>query len=266
MFTLQKLLRLPHKTMLRKLVLILQKTETEIEEGRPIDLVVLEAILTGVRDRVPEKASLLIEKIHVTEDLSVLRRYFNTIRFEILSSLGSLPSEWDFTLPSSGLLDESKRIVFPISVFLEDIRSPYNVGSIFRTADAFGVSKIYLTGYTGTPANPIHKKKIGKVALGAEEWVPWEYARSASIIIKKLKTQGVQIIGLENNIGKSINIKKFKPKFPIALILGEETTGINKSLIKQCDKLVEIPMLGQKESLNVSVAFGVATYVLVNPK
>lgn len=151
-------------------------------------------------------------------------------------------------------------------VIAHNIRSLYNVGSIFRTADAYGVSKVYLTGYTGTPANPVHKIKISKVALGAEEWIPWEHNRFASIIIKRLKAKGVQIIGLENNIGKSTNIKKFKPKFPIALILGEETTGINKLLIKQCDKLIEIPMLGKKESLNVSVAFGIAAYALSNLK
>lgn len=147
-------------------------------------------------------------------------------------------------------------------VIAHNIRSLYNVGSIFRTADAFGVSKIYLTGYTGTPGNPIHKNKIGKVALGAEDWVPWEYSVSPQAVIRILKKQKVAIVGLENNVGKTIDIAKFKSKRPVALLLGEETTGINKSLIKLCDKLVEIPMQGKKESLNVSVAFGVAAYGL----
>jgi tRNA G18 (ribose-2'-O)-methylase SpoU len=138
------------------------------------------------------------------------------------------------------------------------------VGSIFRTADAFGVTKIYLTGYTGTPAYYVHKNKIAKVALGAEEWVPWEYSKSPQAVIRILKKQRVTIVGLENNVGKPTNIRKFKPKFPLAIILGEETGGINKSLIKSCDHLVEIPMLGKKESLNVSVAFGIAAYILTN--
>ena len=153
-------------------------------------------------------------------------------------------------------------------VIAHNIRSLYNVGSIFRTADAFGVTKIYLTGYTGTPQNPIHKKKIAKVALGAEEWVSWEYFKSPQSVIRVLKKQKVKIIGLENNIsvgaglGRPQPLDKFKPKFPLALILGEEVGGINKLLIKLCDKLVEIPMFGKKESLNVSVAFGIAAYVL----
>jgi len=161
-------------------------------------------------------------------------------------------------------------------VIAHNIRSLYNVGSIFRTADAFGISKIYLTGYTGTPANPVHKKKIGKVALGAEEWVSWEYFKSPQSVIRVLKKQKVSIIGLENNIpvaaatgrhewkpvASATLLQQFKPKFSLALILGEEVSGINRSLIKSCDQLVEIPMLGKKESLNVSVAFGIAAYHL----
>ncbi len=85
-------------------------------------------------------------------------------------------------------------------VIAHNIRSLYNVGSIFRTADAFGVRKIYLTGYTGTPANPVHKKKIGKVALGAEEWVSWEYFKSAQAVIRVLKKRKFTIVGLENNV------------------------------------------------------------------
>lgn len=154
-------------------------------------------------------------------------------------------------------------------VIAHNIRSLYNVGSIFRTADAFGVSKIYLTGYTGTPENPSHKNKIGKVALGAEGWVNWEYSKSAHAVIRILKKQKFTIIGLENNVPVGAGLKsaftllhKFKPKFPLALILGEETGGINKRLLKLCDRLVEIPMRGKKESLNVSVAFGIAAYVI----
>jgi tRNA G18 (ribose-2'-O)-methylase SpoU len=155
-------------------------------------------------------------------------------------------------------------------VIVHNIRSLYNVGSIFRTADAFGITKIYLTGYTGTPANPIHQKKIAKVALGAEKWVAWEYKPSAVRLIKKLKEQKVKIIALENNISLSLNssllrgkgrvglLYKFKPKFPLALILGEETKGVPKAILKLCDEIIEIPMKGKKESLNVSVAFGIA--------
>ena len=144
-------------------------------------------------------------------------------------------------------------------VIANNIRSLLNVGSIFRTADAFGVSKIFLTGYTGTPENIHHKEKISKVALGAEKFVAWEHWPSAVKLIKHLRLKGVKIIALENNT-KAVKITKFKPKFPLALVLGEERRGVSHSIIKLCDKVVEIPMLGEKESLNVSVAFGVAAF------
>lgn len=146
-------------------------------------------------------------------------------------------------------------------VIAHNIRSLHNVGSIFRTADAFGASKIYLTGYTGRPDYYVHQNKITKVALGAEKFVAWEYKPSALKLIKDLRLKGVKIIALENNT-KSINITKFKPKFPLALVLGEERRGVSKSLIKLCDKVVEIPMQGKKESLNVSVAFGIAAFYI----
>lgn len=148
-------------------------------------------------------------------------------------------------------------------VIAHNIRSVHNVGSIFRTADGFGVTKIYLTGYTATPAYYVHKNKIAKVALGAETWVPWEHSQSPQAVIRILKRQKVTIVGLENNVGKPTNIRHFKPKFPLALVIGQEVGGISKSLIKLCDQLVEIPMLGKKESLNVSVAFGIAAYQVV---
>jgi tRNA G18 (ribose-2'-O)-methylase SpoU len=146
-------------------------------------------------------------------------------------------------------------------VIAHNIRSLYNVGSLFRTADAFGVNKIYLTGYTGTPANPLHKIRMQKSALGAEAWVPWEYVKSPVRLIKRLQSQNVKIVALENT-KNAIAIKKFKPKFPLALILGEEVRGVSKPILKLCDQIVQIPMLGKKESLNVSVAFGIAAYAL----
>jgi tRNA G18 (ribose-2'-O)-methylase SpoU len=150
-------------------------------------------------------------------------------------------------------------------VIAHNIRSLYNVGSIFRTADALGMSKVYLTGYTGQPDQFNNEKKITKVALGAEKFVPWEYHRSAQRLIKdlRLKIKGIKIIGLENNV-KATQIAKFKPRYPLALVLGEETKGIPKPILKLCDEVVEIPMRGKKESLNVSVAFGIAAFALQN--
>lgn len=144
-------------------------------------------------------------------------------------------------------------------VIAHNIRSLYNVGSIFRIADAFGVAKIYLTGYTGTPGNELHRLRMQKSALGAEKWVQWEHEKSPMKLIKKLRSEGVKILALENARG-AINIRKFKPKFPLALVLGEEVRGVSKAMLKLCDQIIEIPMLGKKKSLNVSVAFGIAAY------
>ena len=150
-------------------------------------------------------------------------------------------------------------------VIAHNIRSLYNVGSIFRTADAFGLSKIYLTGYTGAPINLVLKKRIAKTALGAEEFVPWEYKKSVSTLIKKLKLNGYKVVALENHVeSKKLPIGRFKK--PVALLLGEETKGITAGLLKQCDEVLEIPMLGKKESLNVSVAFGIAAFALTRTK
>jgi tRNA G18 (ribose-2'-O)-methylase SpoU len=146
-------------------------------------------------------------------------------------------------------------------VIAHNIRSLHNVGSIFRTSDSFGVDKIYLSGYTGTPPDP----RLAKVALGAEQFVPWEQAKSLTVLIKKLKAAGVRIVALENNVNyKTTLLSKYRPKFPMALIMGEETKGHTKKILDLVDDIVEIPMHGQKESLNVSVACGVALYGLRN--
>lgn len=147
-------------------------------------------------------------------------------------------------------------------VIAHNIRSLHNVGSIFRSADSFGVNKIYLTGYSGAPVGN-NAGKISKVALGAEEFVPWEQSKSAVRLIKKLKAQGIRIAVLENNVRrKTIALGKYKPKFPLALLLGEETKGNTKVLLGLADDILEIPMHGKKESLNVSVACGVALFQL----
>jgi len=140
-----------------------------------------------------------------------------------------------------------------------NVRSLFNVGAFFRTADVFGVSKIYLCGYTGTPP----RKEISKVALGAEEWVAWEKKKQLVPLIKKLKKDGVSVVALETG-QKVTPLSKFKPKYPVALIVGHEVDGLPKNVLKMVDKVVEIPMQGKKESLNVSVAAGIALYALRN--
>ncbi len=144
-------------------------------------------------------------------------------------------------------------------VICDNIRSLENIGSIFRTADALGVAKIFLCGISGKP--PHHK--ISKTALGAEKIIPFEYCRQIWRLIDKLKKDNIYIVALEQD-KKAIDYRKFKPKFPLALIIGNEVKGISKKIISKADKVIYLPMLGKKESLNVSVAFGVAGYRIIN--
>lgn len=141
-------------------------------------------------------------------------------------------------------------------VICDDIRSLYNVGSVFRTADAVGVDRVYLCGITGRPGRDKVDEKLAKVALGAEKAVPWEYKKQSWRLVDELKAQGFEIVSLELT-PKSLNYIRYKPKFPLALIIGNEVAGVKKSLLSRSDKAIEIPMRGMKESLNVAVAFGI---------
>jgi 23S rRNA (guanosine2251-2'-O)-methyltransferase len=140
-------------------------------------------------------------------------------------------------------------------LLLDNIRSLFNIGAIFRTADAAGINKIILGGISGTP----NSEKVKKVALGAEKTIPWEHNWQAWRVVEQLKKQGFQIVALEQS-KRSINYSKFKPKFPLILIVGNEINGVSKNLLKRCHKIIQLPMHGQKESLNVAVATGIATY------
>lgn len=150
---------------------------------------------------------------------------------------------------------EQKRKIYLI---LHNIRSAYNVGSIFRTADARGVSEILISGYTPTPTDRFGRKRsdITKVALGAEDTISWRYCKTVRGAIESLKKSGVYIIGAE--ISKnSIDFKKLKYKYPVAFVFGNEVKGLSKQILSYCDKISHIPMKGKKESLNVSVAAGI---------
>lgn len=147
---------------------------------------------------------------------------------------------------------------------LDNIRSLYNVGSIFRTADAFNVDKIYLAGYTPAPIKDRQKKEIHKTALGAEEFIEWEKSGQTWKLLENLKKQGFYVVGLETD-KKAINISKFNSSSSqrkVVLVVGNEVKGLSQKILKYCNKIVKIPMLGKKESLNVSVCFGIATYCI----
>ena len=148
-----------------------------------------------------------------------------------------------------------------VAVLLHNIRSTHNVGSIFRTADAAGISRVYLTGYTPTPTDRFGRarKDIAKTALGAEKFLPWEHHLSPSRLITKLKKEGWHIVGVEQDVSAR-DYRTFKAKGNTVLVFGNEVLGIPKNVRKKCDALIEIPMHGKKESLNVSVAAGVILF------
>jgi tRNA G18 (ribose-2'-O)-methylase SpoU len=153
-------------------------------------------------------------------------------------------------------------------VVLPDIRSVYNVGSIFRTADAVGVSKIFLTGHTPTPLDRFGRvrKDLAKVALGAEQTVAWEYVKSVTALLKRLKKEGVQIVGIEQS-PRSVSYKKVRidrrKGASVAFVYGNEVGGIPSAVLKLCDIVADIPMRGTKESLNVSVAAGITLFQIL---
>ncbi len=148
-----------------------------------------------------------------------------------------------------------------IVLVLADIRSVQNTASLFRTADCAGVSKIYLVGTTPTPVDRFERVRsdFAKISLGAEKSVLYEYVKEVEVLVKKLKKEGFEIVALEQS-EKSIDYKMYQAKGKVALILGAEVFGVSKEVLKLCDTILEIPMQGLKESLNVSVAGAVALF------
>ncbi|MCX6813604.1 MAG: TrmH family RNA methyltransferase [Candidatus Azambacteria bacterium] len=158
-----------------------------------------------------------------------------------------------------------------MTIILNNIRSLYNVGSIFRTADAAGIKKIYLCGITPAPVDSFGRprQQLAKVSLGAEKYIEWEKVKSTSKLIDNLKKQKYKIFAIEQS-KKSIPYQNLKPKTyklkTTVLVLGNEVKGLPPSILKRADKNLEIPMFGKKESLNVSVAFGIVVFRLINNK
>lgn len=147
---------------------------------------------------------------------------------------------------------------------LDNIRSNHNVGSIFRTADGAGIEKIYLCGITPSPTDRFGRenKAFTKVSLGAENNIKYEKIKSIENLLDNLKSEGYKIIAIEQH-EKAKSIFDFKLKnSKVAIIIGQEVGGLSKEILDKSDEILEIPMRGKKESLNVSVAFGIAVYQL----
>lgn len=148
-----------------------------------------------------------------------------------------------------------------IYILLHNIRSVYNVGAIFRTADAIGISKIFLTGYTPTPLDRFgnFRGDFAKCSLGAERDILWKWVKTPANIIDEFKKKGFQIISAEQS-KDSLDYKKIKPEQKCVVIFGTEVSGVSKSILKKSDVIAEIPMRGKKESLNVSISAGIVLY------
>jgi tRNA G18 (ribose-2'-O)-methylase SpoU len=151
----------------------------------------------------------------------------------------------------------------PVVVVLENIRSAYNVGSVFRTADAFLAQAIYICGYSAKPPH----KEIRKTALGAEETVEWKHFKTAAEAIRELKDQQYKIFAVEQAEGSyELQAVNFGPQEKIAMVFGNEVTGVEQTTIHLCDGCIEIPQLGMKHSLNIATAAGVVLWELVRSR
>jgi tRNA G18 (ribose-2'-O)-methylase SpoU len=146
----------------------------------------------------------------------------------------------------------------PVCVLLDDVRSMYNVGAFFRTADAAGIDRLLLTGITACPPKP----GIRKTALGAEETVRWEHARDALPLLDRLAGEGWELAAVETSV-RAVDLFDWTPAFPVCVVFGHEVEGIRPEISARCDIHVRVPMLGRKHSLNVATAGGVVIYELL---
>ena len=146
----------------------------------------------------------------------------------------------------------------PVSILLDNVRSLYNVGSFFRTADGAAIEKLYLTGITGRPPKP----GISKTALGAEETVAWDHSWEALPLVEDLRSRGYEIAAVETSV-RSVDLFDWQPRFPVCVLFGHEVDGLRPELERLADTHVRIPMLGRKHSLNVATAGGIVIYELL---
>lgn len=146
----------------------------------------------------------------------------------------------------------------PVSLLLENVRSMYNVGAFFRTADGAGLERLYLSGITARPP----KKQLSKTALGAEDRVPWEGVDDAPALVRDLQAKGHELAAIETST-HAVDIFDWRPRFPLCVMFGHEVDGLSRPLLDLCDTHVRIPMLGLKHSLNVASAGAIVMYELL---
>ncbi len=146
----------------------------------------------------------------------------------------------------------------PIYIVLDNVYDTYNIGSIFRLADAVAAEKIFLCGDTETPPNP----RIKKASINTWKWIKWKYCKTAKQAIEQLNNgtmEQCKVIAIEQHT-KSTPLSKFKPQFPLTIVVGNETYGVSPEILKMADQIVELPMFGVNKSLNVMVSLGIVLY------
>jgi len=168
-------------------------------------------------------------------------------------------SHEEITSQRPTLKELSDKERFPIISVLDNIRSMYNVGSVFRTSDACRIERLVLCGMTAQPP----RKEIEKTALGSVDSVPWNYYQNSVEAVSDLKNQGIQVVSVEH-CSHSVDYRKLEVEYPVALVFGHEVTGVKDEIIELSDHAIEIPMYGVKQSLNIAVAYGIITYHFVN--
>ena len=194
--------------------------------------------------------SFIVDKLRITVFLLVLKK--DTMRKLSMDELGRKS------------VDEFKQSEkFPVIVVLENIRSAYNVGSVFRTSDAFLIEAIYIIGYSAKPPH----KEIKKTALGAEETVTWKYFKTSAEAIEELKIRRYKVYAVEQaEESYKLHSANFRQNEKIAVVFGNEVTGVEQTTIQICDGCIEIPQLGMKHSLNIAMAAGIVLWELVRSK
>ncbi|HVP18006.1 MAG TPA: TrmH family RNA methyltransferase [Spirochaetia bacterium] len=252
MFALKKLGELSLKTRLRKVARILQAAEAELAGTGRCDLEYLHELarllLRDTSAFIREDAAFLEQQLSTAAvDRERVLRRLNILRNDILRELHAEPAEWDFIDPESGRLSRAGVAVRPLRVYLEDVRSPFNVGSIFRTAEAFGAEQILISPRTPAPTHP----RAIRAAMKAEHALPWDVTGLESLS----GSEGVFALELGGT-----PLDQFTFPCPGIVLLGSEELGLSPEALRLADSgsgRVSIPLVGAKKSLNVAVAFGI---------
>ena len=252
MITLKKLASLPDGTKLRKIAALLRGMVNDMVYQRPVDMPFLRGLGSLLKEVPTLSPSLreegaLLASGKVSSESEALLRFCDGLYYRLSEFLGISPGDWDLREQKTGEYKKKGRWVLPLRVYLEDLRSPFNVGSIFRTAECFGAEKLFLSPGTPTPGH----SRVQRTAMGAQDILPW-----AVLPLEELRgEEGLFVLELG---GKPLADFAFPKEGTV--ILGSEELGVSPEAATLAEKgagRVSIPLLGVKGSLNVSVAFGI---------